>query len=336
MKGSQYISYLLLVGFFCLLPPQKVEAVPPPEVINNFSAIFFQIFTWVTIFVTSFFYLLKRITPNFIKLNKFKILLGTFLILVISTSLFYYQKNKVLNSQKNLTLEPPKDEITSLASAKDYDVESITTDQLKTMLDQQTDLIVYDARFNEEFEAGSLKGAVKWEYNWDNKIEQIAELIEPNTKVVFFCHDGHRSRNLARLFRKHHANTAYLKGWAMTINKYWQGDAFNPKYINILDKDQAAKLIRNDSLIIDPRESDVFATNPPTEAINIPVSEINFQQTNTLFKERIGNKNNVVIICFDKASCFEANILHYRITTKANENYNIGIFPQGETLDELL
>ena len=78
-------------------------------------------------------------------------------------------------------------------NGKSSSYEQITAEQAKTIMDTEKDYIIIDARTEEEFAEGHIKGAILIpDYEIAARAEDI--LLDKNQKILVYCRSGRRSK----------------------------------------------------------------------------------------------------------------------------------------------
>lgn len=310
MNRKKIFFYIIITALFL---PIKTQAVPPPEIINNFGVLLLQIFTIVSAGLSTLFYFLKRLLKPLLGLKGLLLIL-TALIIAITGITYQYQKHKILTAQQGLYQAVPPVAATSSTQA-------LTPAELKKLLDENANIALFDARLPEEYESGHLRGAqhLSFEAGTDT-IREIAGQIDPQTLAVVYCIEGIRSSQIADRLAPYHPHTAYLNGWAVTLEDHWQGDMVQWSISRLISREKSENLHENGVLAFDPRQSTTATSRPYAGTLNIPISEQSRQQTFDMLSP-IDWSKGYYIVCSDKASCFEAYMLNYRIQTYLLRTY---------------
>ena len=74
---------------------------------------------------------------------------------------------------------------------------SISMEEAKQMMEEETDYILLDVRTVDEFEAGHIPGAVCIPNETIGE-EEIAELPDKEQKILIYCRSGNRSKQAAK------------------------------------------------------------------------------------------------------------------------------------------
>lgn len=74
---------------------------------------------------------------------------------------------------------------------------SISMEEAKQLMEEETDYILLDVRTIEEFEAGHIPGAICIP-NENIGEEEIAELPDKEQKILIYCRSGNRSKQAAK------------------------------------------------------------------------------------------------------------------------------------------
>lgn len=74
---------------------------------------------------------------------------------------------------------------------------SISMEEAKQLMEEETDFILLDVRTVEEFEAGHIPGAICIPNETIGE-EEIAELPDKEQKILIYCRSGNRSKQAAK------------------------------------------------------------------------------------------------------------------------------------------
>jgi monothiol glutaredoxin len=84
-------------------------------------------------------------------------------------------------------------------------VKSLSVEELKTLLDAIEPISLFDVRTDIEIERAHIDGAIVLDANG----KRVLEGLEPNARIVFFCHHGVRSRGAA----EHYLRAGFTNVW---------------------------------------------------------------------------------------------------------------------------
>ena len=167
------------------------------------------------------------------------------------------------------------------AHAAGLEFKIITTDQLKSMLDEKKDIILIDARTNEEYQEAHIAGAISIpEKNFDESAAVLPS--DKNALLVFYCNGvkcGKSKKAAVKADAKGYKNILiYSEGFPV-----WEEKGYmivpGPDYAKKVETTKIApaelkKLIdaKTDSFIlVDVRDETEFKEGHIPGAINIPV-----------------------------------------------------------------
>lgn len=305
------IILLCIIFIFVLFPVHKTLAVPPPEIVSSFSTCFSQILIFIPVFLIGFLAILKKIFKIVFKFTFLKIFI--IIILFFSLTVGIYASNKrEINSQAELAyyMENRKEENNL---RKDKTVKSVSLEELKSWLENDNKIKIFDARLKEEYEAGHLKGAEYWNKNWVGQENEIHKALDKDVKVVFYCTEGVRSSQFAAFLNKYHKQTYYLDDWPI-IPEYWEGDmyVYNIKYPETLKVSKVKKYLLKGAVLLDPRKKEKYAKNHIENSVNIPIADLKFSEAVDLITG-MQNDNGFILICYDKTDNLECQTLYYLI-----------------------
>lgn len=96
----------------------------------------------------------------------------------------------VLASCGTVETSAPAAEETSIEAEPSY--QTISSDEAKKMMDEDSDVIILDVRTKDEFDTGHIEGAILIP---DDKIEEKAEeiLTDKSAVILVYCRSGRRS-----------------------------------------------------------------------------------------------------------------------------------------------
>lgn len=325
-----YIKILLFSFTLFLFAPNKASAIPPPEVISSFSSFFSQILIFIPIFLIGILAVLKKIFKIAFEFTFLKIFIIIFLFFSLTVGIYAFNKREI-NSQTELKyyIENRKKENDL---KKDETVKSVSLNELKNWFENNDKIKIFDARLQEEYEAGHLRGAEYWVKSWVGQESEIYKQIDKDTKVIFYCTEGVRSSQFAAFLNKYHNQTYYLDDWPM-IPEHWEGDmyVYSLEYPKTLKSGKVKIYLKKGALLLDPREKEKYAKNHIENSVNIPIFDLTFDEAISLIMGLQKDNNNFILICYNKTDNLECQTLYYLIKYVKGNCY--GWFFNPEKLD---
>jgi YidC/Oxa1 family membrane protein insertase len=207
--------------------------------------------------------------------------------------------------------------------------QGITGDRLAQLLEQREagaapGVNFIDVREPEEWEAGNLSTFSHVRY--PELLRRIGELRLKKGKNVLLCHSGNRSSELCGELKKRGIDCSFVVGgyekWlaeGRTINTAEGAEPQSlrplPSYPNsdvLLDTPEVQELVsKSPTLFIDVRYPKDFERAHLPGAINLPLRKMRTADMDAAFKKL--PKRPVIAPCYDKRSCFYAQILGLRL-----------------------
>lgn len=335
--------YRVTVSLAALLPmATPAAAIPSPELVIGSVSSLSQVLAVGFAFVSGATALLARkfgveFSPNSGRVPLRLVLFGLALIIGLgAVNLWQYKAAKSANlARMQATLVRPaqfkgtqiKDETlkeTSFTAQEDSPL-AITTDAVQALLDgpQSNRPMLFDVRETGEHAMGSLPGARHVRFP-----DFMNESIDLKGKqAILFCHNGNRSSETCADLAARGVDCKFVAGG---IEKWIvEGRAFSdakvtslsdlralPAYPNkdrLIDSAGFSKMIDAGNLqIVDTRYPKDFAAGHLPDAINIPVRSL----TTKALQSRIAalEKKPTVAACYDRRSCFMAQVLGLDLT----------------------
>ncbi len=131
---------------------------------------------------------------------------------------------------------------------------------------------IVDARTNEQFDEAHIPGAVSASAYDTGFATKVARVVEPETEVVVVAaSDGYELEAAELLASVGLRVRGFLSG-GMTA---WRSEGRPVERLELIDPDElAARLERNDLLVLDVRDPDEFASARIPGSVNIPYGEL--------------------------------------------------------------
>jgi rhodanese-related sulfurtransferase len=333
---------ILKFAVFLLLFPISTGAIPPPEIVNNFSPILAQGVAFFISFIIAGWFFLKKFFKKIFKW-KFNIFISLILLLSIFNIFLNFNttKQEILKAQQVLAKEPDnknnhdryfsvteegfREIIISLGLDKRDIPEdlSISAGEFKDLiLNHSSEINIYDIRMKREYDIGHAKGAVFLDPLRFNK-EELIKFIKENQdkKTIFYCQAGFRGKTVTDVLKDRLFESYYVQTGAMfTDENIWEGEYYD--YVQsfktkILTKKEFDKEIKNGATLLDPRDTPEYDKNHLPQAINIPIEELGYDESVIFFNENFNTNDSFIAVCYDKLSCFKA----YLVLKDVKKNY---------------
>lgn len=202
----------------------------------------------------------------------------------------------------------------------------IATDRLAGWLKSGEPLNIIDVREPEETEAGMIPGAVSRPYP---EVQQDLDGVErPGRRTVLICFSGNRSSELCQEFDKAGVACHFMVGgyekWlaegrplATAPERRRRTLRDLPDYPNkdvLLETTEVESLLQEErALFVDVRYPGDFAAGHLPGAVNIPLRALTREEWGAALEE-LPRGRPVIAPCYDKRSCFYAEILGVRLT----------------------
>ncbi len=336
-------SHLLLfsgAALFQLATP--ASAIPSPELVIGSVSSLSQVLAVGFAFVSGATALLARkfgveFSPNSGRVPLRLVLLGLALIAGLgAVNLWQYKAAKTARLERmQATLLRPaqfkgtqiKDESLKETSftAQENSPLAITTDAVQALLDnpQSNRPILFDVRETGEHAMGSLPGARHVRFpDFMNETKDLR-----GKQAILFCHNGNRSSETCAELAARGVDCKFIAGgiekWIVEGRDFSDAKVTSlsdlralPAYPNkdrlIGSADFTALMDTGDLQIVDTRYPKDFAAGHLPDAINIPVRSL----TTKALQSRIAEleKKPTVAACYDRRSCFMAQVLGLDLT----------------------
>lgn len=337
--------YLLTVSLAVLsIMASPVAAIPSPELVigsvsslSQVLAVGFALISGVTALIARKFGI--EISPNSGRVPLRLVLFGLALIVGLgAVNLWQYRAAKAASlARMQATLVRPaqfkgtqiKDETlkeTSYSSQEDSPL-AITTDEVQALLDgpQSSRPMLFDVRETGEHAMGSLPGARH--VRFPDFMTESNDL--KGKQAILFCHNGNRSSETCADLAARGVDCKFVAGgiekWIVEGRSFSDAKVTSlsdlralPVYPNkdkLVDSaDFSALMTAGDVQIVDTRYPKDFAAGHLPDAINIPVRSL----TTKALQSQIAalEKKTTVAACYDRRSCFMAQVLGLELTQK--------------------
>ena len=190
---------------------------------------------------------------------------------------------------------------------------------------RKSNVFVLDAREDEEYDLGHYTGSTH---------TRFADLIAgswvslPTDKVVYvFCWSGIRGKALTEFLRSKGVTARYLingaSGW-VNSGGAWEGEILfstkysDARYTGTLSTKEVHNLVSDGAVLIDSRQTEVFATKSLPGSQNIPIFFTPSDELAKLFAE-VPPDAKIITICDDYVSCFDAKIAGVKLEKLGHE-----------------
>ena len=201
--------------------------------------------------------------------------------------------------------------------------QGISTETLAEWLSSGEQLNVIDVREDEEYEMGSIDGAIHLRYP---DVLAQSSLLAENSNTLFLCYSGNRSSELCTEFTKQGKSCNFMMGgyekWltesrplssdtVISIDDLRQLPDFQNKD-TLLDTPEVRELVQTENAeFIDVRYPGDFVKNHLPGAYNITMRAL----SSAPLAERIAALPDTPLIaaCYDKRSCFYSQLIGLRL-----------------------
>jgi len=330
------ITWIILFISFSILFPTKTHAILPLDVVFNFTTLFVQVFSFAFIIFITIVFTIKTALKKFFSFGLIKISILFIFISILAYGFYEYKKNNnidFLNSNFQYFYTQTPEEY--LEQRKERNRQDLTAKELniegfKSMLESEQELIIFDVREENEYNKGHIINAILWKE--DRKLdlehmEKIAESIDDEIPVVFYCNFGSSSFGIGSNFQEFHNNTYIVNDTSLRwLEEFYllfseDDDKWSFYDINkINNEEQFLNSIASGAMLLDPRPKEEYLKHHFVNSENIPITQLKYDTFINRIEE-LSPENGVTIICFDRKSCDEAYLLSYIIDVWSNKHF---------------
>ncbi len=200
----------------------------------------------------------------------------------------------------------------------------VTNEQLKSVLSQNKNAYVLDAREDEEYEIGQFPGSVHIRF---------ADLVAgrwidvPSDKTVYvFCWSGMRGKDVATFLRTKNIQARYVEnganGWFAAGGTWQGGIKFTSKYgsdqyLRVFSTSEVKSKQKDGTVLVDSRDPQKFLKSHIPGSVNIPMI---YTPTSKIAAalDQVPQDKSVITICDDFISCFDAKVAGIKLEKRGN------------------
>ncbi len=314
-------------------------AIPSPDLLVNLTASAAQTLGLLSVIVGGFAYSARKKPRSHTERRRawrwiFHALVVGFLVSIAANTLQYtnYLDERQQRLQKNLTRPSVEDgravadvSLKTLSYSEQLDHPlGISTHQLAEWLSHKVPLNLVDVRETEEVEMGRVPGARHMRYP---DLQAQADLqLGANGALILMCYSGNRSSEVCSRFAEDDRQCNFVVGgyekWIAEDLPLEMADRRSvdelrdlpvfPNRSTLLDTAQVTSLLEDEAAIfVDVRYPGDYAMGHLPDAFNVPVRKLT---TSVLEQElKALPQRPVIAPCYDKRSCFYAQILGLKL-----------------------
>jgi len=335
--GSRTVTAGLAVILGCASGP--AAAIPSPDLLINLTASAAQTLGLLSVVVGGFAYSARKKPRSHTERRRtwrwvFQALLISFLVSV-AVNLFQYT-NQLDERQHRLQTNLIRPSVENGKAVGDVSLKTlsfseqtghplgISTRELADWLNQNKPLNLVDVRETEEVEMGRVPGSRHMRY--PDLRAQAYPLYGENGNLVLMCYSGNRSSELCGRFAEDGRQCNFVIGgyekWIaedlpLEMSDKRSADELRelpdfPHSLTLLDTPEVTTLLDEEAAIfVDVRYPGDFALGHLPNAVNIPVRKL----PTTVLDQQLAAlpKRPVIAPCYDKRSCFYAQILGVKL-----------------------
>ena len=169
---------------------------------------------------------------------------------------------------------------------------SITSDELKSKLDSNAPLMLFDLRDSNDFEGGHIPGSALAVCNEETK-KTIMPRLPKNMEIILVEEEENYPKQMVEMMRQMGLQAKYLKDGILS----WKGDLIKSADRDISPRDLKDMLdsekSKQELFLLDVREPDEFKQWNITNSTNIPLNSL----TNNKTLDTIPKDKRIVTIC---------------------------------------
>ncbi|HEB77146.1 MAG TPA: hypothetical protein ENI90_01280, partial [Methylothermaceae bacterium] len=318
-----------------------VWAIPSPDLLINFSASAAQVLGLLSVLAGGFAYRAGG-RPSYRTERRRAwrwVFRGALACLALSVGLNVYQYTRQLdreNQRLRLNLIRPSVEQGRLVGDVSLKTLSfsqqlthplgVSTETLARWLDRGRPLNLIDIREPEEVEKGRIAGS--WHIRYPDLRRRPDRLIRPGAQTVLLCFSGNRSSELCEYFHRQGYDCRFLIGgyekWIAEGRPLLMAGGRSPDQLRdlpdfpnkdtLLSTEQVIELVQSHkALFVDVRYPGDFERGHLPGAVNLPIRKLPTAELEARLNQ-LPKDRPVIAPCYDKRSCFYAQILGIRLS----------------------
>lgn len=316
-------------------------AIPSPDLLINFSASAAQVLGLLSVMVGGFAYRAGA-RPDYRTERRRAwrwVFRGTLVCLALSVGLNVYQYTRALDREnRRLRLNLIRPSVEEGKRVGDVSLKTlsfsrqlthplgIATERLARWLEQGKPLNLIDIREPEEVEKGRIAGS--WHIRYPDLRRRPDKLVKPGARTVLLCFSGNRSSELCDYFHRQGYDCRFLVGgyekWIAEDRPLQMAEGRSPDQLRdlpdfpnkdtLLTTEQVTELVRNHrALFVDVRYPGDFERGHLPGAVNLPIRKLPTEELEARLRQ-LPKDRPVIAPCYDKRSCFYAQILGIRLS----------------------
>ncbi len=334
--GLSYVLALSL-GLF----PLPAWAIPSPDLLINFSASAAQLLGVMSVMVGGFAYSAgSKPAYRTERRQSWRWLFrGALIGLLVSVGLNIYQYTRHVDEEnRRLRLNLIRSSVEEGKRVGDVSLKTlsfsqqlrhplgISTQDLAQWLNTGQRLNLIDIREPEEVEKGRIAGS--WHIRYPDLREHPEQLIKPGARTVLMCFSGNRSSELCDEFKRQGYSCNFVIGgyekWIAENRPLEMAEGRSPNELRdlpefpnkntLLTTGQVIHAItKNHALFVDVRYPGDFERGHLPGAVNLPIRMLPSQALEARLAA-LPKDRAIIAPCYDKRSCFYAQILGVRLS----------------------
>ena len=325
----------------CLLTATPAWAIPSPDLLINFSASAAQVLGLLSVMVGGFAYRAgARPTYRTERRRQWRwAFRGALLCLAVSVGFNIFQYTRRLDEEnQRLRLNLIRPSVEEGRRVGDVSLKTlsysdqvrhplgITTAQLARWLETGRPLNLIDIREPEEVEKGRIPGSRHIRY--PDLRRRPDALVRPGARTVLLCFSGNRSSELCEDFHRRGYDCRFMIGgyekWIAERRPLEMAEGRSPDTLRdlpdfpnkdvLLGTETVVDLVRNrNALFVDVRYPGDFERGHLPGAVDLPIRKLPSDELESRLQALPKNRP-IIAPCYDKRSCFYAQILGLRLS----------------------
>lgn len=337
---ARHVGVAGLSGF-AMASAMPAWAIPSPDLLINFSASAAQLLGILSVMVGGFAYRAGA-HPGYRTERRRQwrwVFRGALVCLAVSVGLNIYQYTRAIDAENaRLRLNLFRPSVEEGRQVGDVSLKTLSysqqlrhplglsTQRLAQWIGEGKALNLIDIREPEEVEKGRIPGS--WHIRYPDLRNQSEKLLRPGTETVLLCFSGNRSSELCQYFSKHGYACRFLIGgyekWLaegrplrMAAGRSAEQLRDLPDFPNkdvLLDTEQVIRMVRQSrAMFVDVRYPGDFERGHLPGAVNLPIRKLPSPELENRLRVLPGDRP-IIAPCYDKRSCFYAQILGIRLS----------------------
>ncbi len=341
IAATRSISVATFTGLTITLLALPAWAIPSPDLLINFSASAAQLLGILSVMVGGFAYQAGG-HPSYRTERRRQwrwVFRGALICLAISVGLNIYQYTRQMdadNARLRFNLVRPSIEegkqvgdvsLKTLSYSQQLQHPlGLSTERLAKWIGEKKSLNLIDIREPEEVEKGQIRGS--WHIRYPDLRNHPEKLVQPGAETVLLCFSGNRSSELCQYFTEQGYSCHFMVGgyekWLaenrpliMATGRTAEELRELPDFPNkdvLLDTEQVLKRVQEEQAVfVDVRYPGDFERGHLPGAINLPIRKLPSRELDRRLRA-LPKDRPIIAPCYDKRSCFYAQILGIRLS----------------------